>query len=109
VSSLQTISRSSRCPTCGRRRKRTTDANARYWLLLHKISDEYRPDGQQFSAKTWHLQCRKHWLGCDDATLPTGETMSIPRSTADLSVDEFSDYMTAVEAWANARGVWLDE
>jgi hypothetical protein len=35
--------------------------------------------------------------------------MSIPRSTADLSVDEFSDYMTAVEAWANARGVWLDE
>jgi hypothetical protein len=109
VSSLQTTSRSSRCPTCGRRRKRTTDANARYWLLLHKIADQYKPDGQQFGPQTWHLQCRKHWLGCDDATLPTGETMSIPRSTADLSVDEFSDYMTAVEAWANARGVWLDE
>jgi hypothetical protein len=63
-----------------------------------------------FGPQTWHLQCRKHWLGCDDATLPTGETMSIPRSTADLSVDEFSDYMTAVEAWANARrNVYLDE
>lgn len=104
-----TTSRSDRCPTCGRRKKRSTDANARYWSLLYRIADQYRPDGQQFSAETWHLQARKYWLGCTDMKLPTGEVLSIPHSTAELSVEEFSDYMTQVEEWANNRGVFLDE
>jgi hypothetical protein len=77
--------------------------------LLFKIADQYRPDGKQYSADVWHLQCRKYWLGCTDATLPSGDVLAIPNSTADLSVDEFSDYMTKVEAWAASRDVFLDE
>jgi len=57
----------------------------------------------------WHEQCKRQWLGKRDFTLPSGETISVTNSTADLSVDEFSDYMTAVESWANSRGVYLPD
>lgn len=106
---LPATSPSDRCPTCGRKKKRSTDANARYWSLLFKIADQYKPDGQQFSAETWHLQCKAYWLGKVDVTLPDGSVVVSPKSTADLSVDEFSDYMTKVEAWAASRDVYLDE
>jgi hypothetical protein len=32
-----------------------------------------------------------------------------PNSSAEEDTPEFSDYMTAVEAWAAERGVFLDE
>jgi hypothetical protein len=61
------------------------------------------------SAETWHLWARSKWLGCDDFKLPSGKTLTIPRSTAGLDVAEFSDYMTAVEAWANEHDVYLED
>jgi len=35
--------------------------------------------------------------------------VTIVRSSADLDVDAFSDYMTKVEAWAAERGVFLED
>jgi len=35
--------------------------------------------------------------------------LAIPKSTADLDVTEFADYMTAVEADLAEREVYLDE
>lgn len=73
------------------------------------MSEEYAPDGRHFSPEVWHEQFKRHWLGADDLRLPSGETLIRARSSADLSVEEFSAYMDQVEAWAASRDVYLDE
>lgn len=98
-----------RCPTCGRRHKRSTEANRYYWLLLHKIAEGVKPDGQVYSADTWHQYWKLKLLGGDDITLPNGKVIVMPKSSADLDKDEFMEYVDQIEAWAAERGVYLDE
>ena len=98
-----------RCPTCKRRIKRSSEANRRYWAILHLLSERIKPRGNAHSAETWHLWCKSKFLGCTDHVLPSGKTMTIPNSTAELDTAAFNDYMTAVEAWANERGVYLED
>jgi len=97
-----------RCPTCGRRHKRTTAANAYYWQLLHAIAEGVRPGGNAYGPEAWHVYAKSRWLGADDVKLPNGKVIVVPHSTANLSVDEFNDYVSAVEAWAAERGVFLE-
>lgn len=89
--------------------KRSTEANRRYWLLLHAMADKMKPNGQSFSADVWHTWAKSKFLGCDDVRLPNGAVLAIPKSSADLDVAEFSTFMTALEAFANERGVWLED
>jgi hypothetical protein len=96
-----------RCPTCGRRHRRSNQANARLWLLYHAIADHVKPKKRSFSAGSWHLYLKTRFLGCDDVPLPNGEVLLIPRSTAELDTNEFAEYMTKVEAWAAEHDVWL--
>lgn len=98
-----------RCPTCRRRHVRSHQANARYWLLLHAIAEKLRPGGISYSAETWHTYMKSRYLGCDDVTLPNLKTIPMPRSSANLDVAEFNEFMAKVEAWAMERDVWLDE
>lgn len=98
-----------RCPTCNRLHRRSHPQNARYWLLLHAIAERVRPQGAVYSAETWHTYFKSRFIGCDDVRLPNGKTIPMPRSSADLDIDQFGTYMTAVEAWASDRNVWLDE
>jgi len=65
--------------------------------------------GQRYSAESFHIYYKTRFLGADDVTLPNGKTLTIPRSTADLSVDEFSDFFDRVAADAAERGVYLEE
>ena len=97
-----------RCPTCGRREKRSNPANARYWLLLHTIAAKLRPGGKTYSADQMHIYYKSRFLGCDDVALPNGKVLTIPRSTAQLESTEFAEYVTKVEADAAERGVYLD-
>lgn len=101
-------SRSDRCPTCGRKHKRRNPQNAYYWLLLHKMA-EREWAGQRFSAEAMHIYYKTRFLGADDVTMPNGKTLTLPRSTADLDVAEFSAYFDAVQADAAERGVYLYE
>jgi hypothetical protein len=96
-----------RCPTCKRRMKRSSEANRRYWLLLHTISDKLRPQNVQHSPEVWHAYFKSRFLGCDDVMLPNGKTLSLPRSSADLDVAEFNAFMEQVELWAGEHDVWL--
>lgn len=98
-----------RCPKCGRKQRRSNDANARLWVLYHALADRCRPQGQTYSADVWHEYMKSRFLGCDDVKLPNGKTLVIPRSTAVLDTGAFADYMTQVEAWANEHDVFLDE
>jgi hypothetical protein len=103
------------CPTCGAREKRSTDQNARYWKLLHAIADGVHPidtdtgESMTYSADIWHLFWKGKLLGCDDVKLPNGRVVVVPRSTTDLDVPAFGDYMAAIEAWAADRGVFLPD
>lgn len=98
-----------RCPHCKRKMKRSNEANRRLWLIYHLMADKLRPQGQAYSAETWHVYMKQRYLGCDDVRMPNGKVIPIPRSTADLGTDKFNEYMYAVEAWANEHGVYLDE
>ena len=94
-----------RCPTCGRKHRRSNPANARYWALLHECAAKLA-DGK-YSAEQFHTYYKSRFLGCDDVPMPNGKTLTIPRSTANLDVPEFSEYMDKVEADAAQRGVFL--
>lgn len=98
-----------RCPTCRRRMKRSSEANRRYWMLLHLMADKIKPNGESYSAETWHTWAKSRFIGCDDVRLPNGKVLAIPKSSADLDTGEFSEFMTALEAFANERGVWLED
>ncbi len=99
----------SRCPTCGRKQKRSSDANARYWLLLHKIAATLKPDGKSYSPEQFHTYYKSRFLGCDDVPMPNGKTLTIPRSTAGMDSPDFARFQEQVEADAAERGVYLDE
>lgn len=99
----------SRCPTCQRRYKRSTEANKRLWALYAVMSNKLHPEGKTYSPEQFHLYCRQRFLGCTDFDLPGGKVATIPNSTAELDVTEFSDFMSAVEALANEHGAYLDE
>jgi hypothetical protein len=88
---------------------RSSEANRRLWALYHALAEQVRTHDKTYSADQWHLYCKSRFLGCDDFTMPNGKTMTIPKSTADLDVGAFGDYMTAVEAWANERGIFLED
>ena len=82
--------------------KRNADQNARYWAMIGEIAAAAWVDGRQFSAEVWHEHFKRTFLGVDD--LPAGATMA--RSSAAISVAEFAEYMSRVEAHAaQALGV----
>jgi len=95
-----------RCPTCGARRRRTSKANAYYWALLHAISEQVKPLGEQFSVEAWHAWAKSRWLGASDQRLPNGKVIVVPASSSDLDERAFAEYTQKVEAWAvGERGV----
>lgn len=97
------------CPTCGKYRTRSNEANRRYWALVHLISEKLQPQGEQFSYDTWHIYLKGKFLGYTDVKLPNGVVRSEPNSTAKLDIREFSDYLDKVQFWASEHGVWLPE
>lgn len=98
-----------RCPTCKRKLKRSNEANRRLWLIYHLMADKLKPQGQQFSAESWHLWCKSRFLGCDEHRLPNGKVFVQPKSSAELDKDEFNEYMRKVEEFAMSHDVYLDE
>ena len=97
-----------RCPTCGRRKNRSTPANARYWLLLHLVAEKLKPQGQSYSAEQYHEYFKQRYLGSDEIALPNGKLLVRGHSTTNLDVAEFALYMEKVEQWAGEHDVWLE-
>ena len=99
---------SARCPVCKRLRKRSNPANARYWLLLHTISEKIKPEGIQHSPEVWHVYMKQRFLGVDEFRMPNKQEMRIPKSSAELDTEEFNEFMRKVEEFAMSRNVYLD-
>jgi hypothetical protein len=103
------VPKEKRCPACGRKEIRSSEANRRYWALLHEIAEKVKPEGKEFSAETWHTFWKQKLLGSVEMNLPNGKTIQVPQTTTALDTSQFHDFATQVEAWANNRGVFLPE
>ena len=98
-----------RCLVCGSRHKRSNEQNRLYWALMHEIADKLVLKTGKFSAEQWHLYLKQRFLGTDEVKLPNGKVIQVPISTADLPVDDMSNYYTRVEVWASEHGVFLGD
>ena len=92
-------------------RLRTLEQNARYWgrAVLGTIADQASVDGRQFDADTWHEHLAEKFCPRVEYRLPDGRLFNRRKSTSELTVREFSDYVTSVEVYAATElGVEFD-
>ena len=77
---------------------RSYEQNARYWALLTEISQQAPSSmgGEWHSPEVWHEYCAKRFLGMEAGPFGHG----VRKRTSTLSVGDFGDYMTQIEAWA---------
>jgi len=97
------------CPTCGMKKKRSSEANRMYWALLNLIAEQLPVKGQGYTAATWHEFLKLRYLGAHDVMLPNGKTVHITVSTSALTNEEFGEYMDKCLAWAAEHGVVLPD
>ena len=78
--------------------KRSAEQNARLWALYTAISQQApaHMGGEYHAPDVWHTYLAGRFLGMEPGPYGTG----VRKSTARLTVGEFSDYMTQIEAWA---------
>ena len=76
--------------------KRNVQQNRLYWALLREISEQAWIDGRRFSSEAWHAYFAGQYIGMED--MPGGG--QTPISTTSLSVHEFADYVTRIQAYA---------
>jgi hypothetical protein len=80
-------------------KKRNSEQNRRYWgYILKTISDQAWVNGRQFDKDVWHEWFARKFGVCEDITLPNGEIIVRRKSTTDMTIGEFSEYMNLVES-----------
>lgn len=87
-----------------RKSKRSADQNRRYWAMLRDIAGSVWVAGRQYQADVWHEQYARWFIGTEDLVMPDGSRQTRAISTSALSVSQFSDYMTRIEAWCAEHG-----
>jgi hypothetical protein len=97
------------CPTCGRKRARTSQQSRRLHKLFTELAANVKAkDGLYHPMPWWKVMLKDRYLGYDEYTRPDGKTVYSLRSEADLEVDEENEFMMQVEQFAAERGVYLD-
>lgn len=91
-------------------KKRTVEQNAFYFgVVLRDVAEQVWVDGQQFSQSAWHEMLAEEFAPREELKLPGGKVFNRRKSTSDMSVSEFSEYVTKVQAYvANEFGVSFD-
>jgi hypothetical protein len=78
--------------------KRNKEQNRRLFGYLYKtISEQAWVDGKQFSKKVWHEYYAEKYGYSEEIMMPDGTLKTIRKSTSDMTVGEFADYMTHIE------------
>ncbi len=81
--------------------KRNELQNRRYWgYLLKHISEQSFVNGQQFEKDVWHIYLAKKFGISEEIVLPDGEIVVNRKSTTQMSVSEFGEYMENVQSYA---------
>lgn len=82
-------------------KKRNTEQNKRLWGYLYKtIAEQSWVDGKQFSKDVWHEHFARMFCVCEEMILPDGEIITRRKSTTEMTVGEFADFMTQIEVYA---------
>lgn len=86
--------------------QRSNAQNARYWAILTEIANQVTVKGKRYDTESWHEFFKRKFIGYQE--LPTGGMVGL--SSATLSTEDFSAYMTQVEAHAVSElGVIFEE
>lgn len=85
--------------------KRRSAQNRRYWAVLHEIAEQLNIS----DVEAWHEWAKRRFIGVKEVTLPDGEIVAVGKSSTELSVKDFADYMTSIEAWAVDNGVIFND
>jgi len=81
--------------------KRRIEQNKHYWkFVMLPIEQQVWVDSQQFSKEVWHEYYASRFGGMNEYRMPDGEIRQIRMSTTDMTVSEFNQYRTRVEAHA---------
>lgn len=87
------------------KKKLSRAAQNRHWAALRQIAAQLKDeDGKFHSPEVWHLHLASEFLGTDVVKMG-GRDAIIPRSSANLTSHEFSDFDDQIEAWASGMGV----
>jgi hypothetical protein len=82
-------------------RQRNAQQNRFYFgAVLKQVSEQAWVDGKQYDKDTWHEYFARKYGILDELTLPDGEIITRRKSTTQMSVGEFSEYLDAVQAYA---------
>ena len=92
-------------------KKRNAEQNKRYWgFVLKAITEQAWIEGRQFDKDVWHEYLARRFGVCDELVMPDGEIVTHRKSTTQMTVGEFAQYMTEIEAYAATElGVQFDE
>lgn len=88
---------------------RSRQANALYWSRLEEIADQVMPGGVAYTPDAFHEYFARKFLPQTWMTLPNGKTALVRKSTKQLTVAEFGDYLERIAAWAAHHEVQLTE
>jgi len=81
--------------------KRTSEANRFYWgVVLTQIADNAWLNGRQYSKDVWHEYLAQSYLPKEEMVLPDGEIIQRRKSTTELTVAEFAEYIEKCRAYA---------
>ena len=91
-----------------RKPKRSLEQNRYYWAILTDISEQVVP-GRAYEPSIWHEYLRALFLPERMIELPDGSVKMIEGSTAELKLNEFSEYLEKVIKWAFEHEVKFSE
>lgn len=81
--------------------KRNELQNRRYWgYLLKNIAEQAWVNGKQFDKDIWHEYLARKFGVLEEIILPDGEIITRRKSTTQMTVSEFGEYMENVESYA---------
>lgn len=87
---------------------RTNLMNRLYWARLTEIADQWRDGNTYYTEDGLHEAFAEALLPKKEIETPTGKKL-IRKSTTELTVAEFSDYMERIAAWAADKGITFSE
>ena len=88
--------------------KRSLEQNRLYWAILNDISEQVVP-GKAYEPSIWHEYLRALFLPDKMIELPDGSVKMLEPSTAELRLNEFSEYVEKVVKWAIEHEVRLSD
>lgn len=89
--------------------QRRNTQNSKYWHVIHEIAEQLHINGKLMSPESWHEWSKRKFIGVREIRLPNGEVLLLGKSSTNLSVNEFADYIQELEAWAVEHGVVINE